>query len=331
MAQLLMVLALVFTGGHTAAAPATSCPPSAEAPTPEQVQAGMKAARDRGFLWRVQKNGHSSYLYGTVHIARADWMYPGVTLVNAVRASDVVALELDVMDPGIMERLRVGMAWRPERAVSDALVERLKVQVQAACLPEQLLTLMSPEMVANTLTVMAARRDGLDPAYAIDIVMAGLAHGLKKPVLSLETPELQLQVLQGRTREESQAVVEQALDGLEGGHAAPMLAHIAQIWADGRFGELERYPQWCACLDTEEERALHRRLLDERNPALAAQVDTLHMSGKQVFAAVGSLHMIGPIGLPALMAQRGYRVERVEFAPPQEKGRDDRVPSALTH
>jgi len=55
------------------------------------------------------------------------------------------------------------------------------------------------------------------------------------------------------------------------------------------------------------------------------------MGGKQVFAAVGSLHMIGPMGLPALMAQRGYRVERVEFTPPQEKSRDDRGPSALTH
>jgi uncharacterized protein YbaP (TraB family) len=30
-----------------------------------------------------------------------------------------------------------------------------------------------------------------------------------------------------------------------------------------------------------------------------------------VFAAVGSLHMIGPLGLPALMVQRGFRVEAV--------------------
>jgi len=33
-----------------------------------------------------------------------------------------------------------------------------------------------------------------------------------------------------------------------------------------------------------------------------------------VFAAVGSLHMIGPKGLPALLRQRGYRVEQGEFA-----------------
>ena len=77
----LRLAALVaLAAGFAAWAGDPTCPPSAQAPTPEQVQAGMKAARDRGFLWRVQKNGHSSYLYGTVHIARADWMYPGVTL-----------------------------------------------------------------------------------------------------------------------------------------------------------------------------------------------------------------------------------------------------------
>jgi uncharacterized protein YbaP (TraB family) len=34
-----------------------------------------------------------------------------------------------------------------------------------------------------------------------------------------------------------------------------------------------------------------------------------------VFAAVGALHMTGPLGLPQLMQQRGYTVERIRFAP----------------
>ena len=56
-------------------------------------------------------------------------------------------------------------------------------------------------------------------------------------------------------------------------------------------------------------------MLDDRNPALAERIDALHMGGKSVFAAVGSLHMVGKLGLPLLMAQRGYQVERVEFKP----------------
>jgi uncharacterized protein len=309
-----LLLAAALASPATASTPpAEACPPAAQAPTPEQAQAGMKAARDRGFLWRVRKDGRTSWLYGTVHVAKVDWMYPGPALLDAVRASDVVALELDVTDPEIMERLRAGMAPRPDRALANALAERLKAQLKAACLPEQLIGAMAPEMLATTLVVMAARREGLDPSYAIDAVVAGLGRGLKKPVASLETPELQLALLLGRTPQEAQALVEQVLAELESGRASPMLARIAQLWADGRLGELERYEQWCGCLDSEAERAMHRRLLDDRNPGLAERIDRLHADGKRVFAAVGSLHMIGPTGLPALLAKRGYQVEQVEF------------------
>ena len=310
----LLFLAALLAGPATAQAQAApGCPPAAQAPTAEQAQAAMKAARDRGFLWRVRKDGRTSWLYGTVHIAKVDWMAPGPALLEAVRTSDVVALELDVLDPEIMERVRAGMAPRPERAVPAAVVERLKAQLKAACLPDQLLGAMAPEMLATTLMVMAARHEGLDPAYAIDAMMAGLGRGLKKPVASLETPELQLALLLGRTPQEAQALVEQVLLELESGRATPMLSRIAQLWADSRLAELERYEQWCGCLDSEAERAMHKRMLDDRNPGLADRIDRMHADGKRVFAAVGSLHMIGPTGLPALLAKRGYQVERVEF------------------
>ena len=94
-------------------------------------------------------------------------------------------------------------------------------------------------------------------------------------------------------------------------YPAPMLERIARVWAEGRYDELDRYKEWCECLDTEAERAMHRRLLDERNPALAERIDDMHRAGKAVFAGVGSLHMIGPAGLPALLGQRGFQVERV--------------------
>jgi uncharacterized protein YbaP (TraB family) len=299
-----------------AAAPgcrADDCPPTAQVPSAEQLKAGMAQARDRGFLWRITKGGHSSFLYGTLHVARAEWMFPGATLIKALRDTDVIALELDLLDESIMSRLQRGMAWRPERAVDASLEARLQRQLQAACLPDTLLHGISPEMLATTLAVLAGRRAGLDPAYAIDVVLASLGRELRKPVASLETPEQQLKLLHGRDAAETRAIVEQALDELESGQAQPMLTRIATVWAEGRLDELERYEAWCDCLHTDEDRRLYRRLLDERNPGLAQHIDELHRQGKRVFAAVGSLHMTGPLGVPALLARRGYRVERVAF------------------
>jgi uncharacterized protein YbaP (TraB family) len=205
------------------------------------------------------------------------------------------------------------MAPRPQDAVDDALKARLVKQIRAACLSEQMLNFMSAEMASTSLVVMAARDDGLDPAYAIDRYLSMLSRHLGRPVVSLETPEQQLAALRSRNRQEARASIEQALSSLESGEATPMLQRIASVWADSRWDELDRYEEWCQCMGTETERALMKRLLDDRNPGMAQRIDAMHMAGKRVFAAVGSLHMIGPMGLPQLLAKRGYRVERIEF------------------
>ncbi len=88
---------------------------------------------------------------------------------------------------------------------------------------------------------------------------------------------------------------------------------MGEMWAGRRFDELRRYLEWCECNDTDGERRYWQRLGDDRNPGLAKGIAAIHESGQTVFAAVGSLHMIGAAGLPTLFAQRGYRVEFVTF------------------
>lgn len=309
-----VLIAMALDGGTTMGT-SPACPPEARPPSPEQIAEGMKNGRDRGFLWKATKDDRTSYLYGTIHIGRVEWMFPGPEILRAVRESDVIALELDMLDPALALRLQQGMAPRPGHDLPPALKDRLRAQLKAACLPDGILATMSPEMVATTMTVMSARQDGLDPAYGIDMVYAGLARGLGKPVASLETPDLQLGLLLGQTPAEVEAAVESALADLEKGKASPLVARMARMWANSQLGELESYEQWCECVDTPDNQRMMKRLLGDRNPGLARSIDALHMEGKEVFAAVGSLHMVGPLGLPALLKERGYRIERVDFKP----------------
>ncbi|ADE11478.1 TraB/GumN family protein [Sideroxydans lithotrophicus] len=300
---------------NLAAAGKDACPPVAVQPTPEMVQAAMHNARDHGFLWRISKDGHTSFLYGTIHVAKFDWMFPGPSVMQALRASDTVALELDMMDADIQRRIREGMSALHSSALPEPLVKRLQRQAELVCVPYDTLTTLTPEFQITTLTLMAGRWEGLFSSYAIDGVLAGIGHGARKLVVSLETPEAQLQVLQMQSPQETVAFVEDGLKELEAGGTQKTFSHIARVWAGSDYADLSRYDEWCDCLNTSSEREEMKRLLDERNPNLAAGIDTLHMSGKRVFAAVGSLHMFGPLGLPALMEKRGYRVERVELRP----------------
>jgi uncharacterized protein YbaP (TraB family) len=315
-----LLLALALALGWPQAAPAqtapeASCPPVAQPLADERVRAGMRQAQDRGFLWRIGRDGRVSYLYGTVHAAKLDWMFPGPTVVRALRDSDTLALELDMLDPQIQRRLAAAMAPRPALRLPAALSQRLARAMAAECLDAQAMAGITPEMQAATLTVLAGRRDGLDPAWGIDGFLAGFGRGAGKTVVSLETPESQMAVLLAGNAAEMAQAVAAALDELDSGRTRPMLNRVAQMWAQGDHAALQSYEQWCECRRTDDEREFMARLLDDRNPALAEAIDRLHTGGARVFAAVGTLHMTGATGLPGLMARRGYEVRRLLPAP----------------
>lgn len=317
-----LLVALALASSAAAAQPmlpaAGNCPPATEVPTPAQVDAARSGARDHGFLWRISKGGRSSWLYGTIHVGRLEWFFPGPGVAAALAASDLLALELDISDPAIVEALSKASAHRNDNSAAapelpPALRARLERQVAAACMAPGALDALHPVMRAVTLGVLAARWEGLDVSYAQEIALLVAARGARLPLVSLETVEQQMGVLAPADAAQARQMVEQALDQLESGAARTVAARLARTWAESRLDELADHERWCDCADTDEERAVLRRLNDERNPVLARRIDTLHREGRRVFAAVGALHMTGPKALTVLMAQQGYSVERIEF------------------
>lgn len=308
----LAVLALLLAACSGAAAQAANCPPTTQQPTAQQIQAARGNARDRGFLWRISKGGHSSYLYGTVHVGKLDWAFPGPRLREALRSTDTLAVELDLTDPALALSLATAaMAGGPVPTLPEALQQRLTRQIVAACLPEQALATLHPVMQAVTLAILAGRWEGLDPSYAQEIILGSDARARQQTIVSLETLQSQLAVLVPQQTDKMQHILAQTLDQLERGRVRPLLLRLGQVWEAGRLSELENYAQWCECADTAEDRAFLKRLNDERNPAMAERIDALHHGGKRVLAAIGALHMTGDKGLPKLLAARGYKVDRV--------------------
>ena len=298
----------------TAAAADTRCPPDAVMPGQDEVMAGMRQAVDSGLLWKATQGGRTVYLYGTIHVAQASWMYPGPHVLGAVRASDVIALELDPTDPDILGRLQKAIARRPDApALPEALQRRLAAQMAAACIAPETFAGMRPEMQAVSVEVLEGRQFGLYPAYGIDNFLAGLGRGMKKPIRSLETPESQAALLVSDDPAETATTVAEVLDELEGGKGPQMLQRLAGDWQRGDLDDLGAYASWCECLDTPQQRADFVKLVDERNPLMADKIVKWHAQGKSLFVAVGTLHLIGRAGLPALLKARGFEVERVAF------------------
>lgn len=309
-----LLLPLLLVAG--AAAAAAECPPAAPDPRQLPMDELRAQARDRGVLWKLHKGGRTSWLYGTVHVGRPEWMVPGPRTLGALRAADVVALELDPTDPQLArEFTRPGDPAR-DRRVLDGLLPRLQRQAQRACLPPEQLAVLRPILQVVTLSMMQGRQGGLHPEYGMDIFLYGLARGMRKDVLALESPATQLAALQPESEADERLLLERSLEDLESGVAARQLDGLLQAWVDGDAERLSRYAEWCECLETPAEQRFFRRLNDARNPGLADKLAAAHDGGRSVFAAVGALHMTGPKALQTLLRERGFTVERVPFLSP---------------
>ncbi|MDE2148160.1 MAG: TraB/GumN family protein [Burkholderiales bacterium] len=297
-----MAAALLLLG--LAAAATAVCPP--------QVAPAPAVARDRGLLWRLTRDGHTSWLFGTLHVGKPAWRGFGPKLQAAMRASDVLALEIDPDDPALAAALA---DTGPAPTLPPALQARLALAYRQACVAPEALAALHPVLQATTLTVLDARWLGMDANDAMEQLLRQRMRALGHTVVALETPAQQRDALVPSDPAQARALLEQTLSQLEDGSGRRVLAHLARAWEAGDLQTLEHYDRWCECSDGADERDFMRHLNDARNPALADGIAALHARGLRVFAAVGALHMTGPQALTRLLRERGFRVERVRFGP----------------
>jgi uncharacterized protein len=286
-----------------------SCPlpPPAEKITP---------AKDRGFLWRMSKGGHTSYLYGTVHTAKPGWTFLGRTVRAAFDASDRLAVEVDLLDSDVKQRVQKSLS-APENnlPLPDPLLKRIQTFAERVCFPLSDLDKIPLRLKLSALAYYMSRYDGLSPAFGIDAFLSELARlSGGKPVVSLENPELSAQAFRVDDASDRIALVTAAIEGLETGRTRELGLRSVEVWAESRYDDFLRYKEWCECFDTDADRRYWSRATEDRNRIQALAIDALHEMGHNVFAAVGYRHMVGDRGLPSLLEQMGYQVEFVVFA-----------------
>jgi len=298
----------------TAAIAETACPPPPAPLTPEKAKQLAAEARDHGLLWKFERNGRAGYLYGTIHVNRLEWVFPGPKTAAAFRDTDTLALELDVLSPEVQAKVS-----QPESLgiktlqLPPPLQQRMNAVAEKMCAPVSLIAGRHAVMQLITVTIFDARLAGLEASYGSDFFLAGIAKGVAKPVVGLETAELQMRTLLGGSDEESLKLVDSSLAMFESGRQRKQTQRLTEDWAGGNLADLQNFEQWCDCTTTEPERRFMRRINDDRNTGLAAGIDKLHREGKRLFVAIGTLHMVGPKAVTKLLAGMGYKVERVAF------------------
>ena len=271
------------------------------------------AAQAAPAMWRVSDADSEIYLFGTLHALQptTQWRTPAYDEAYA-RASVIwFEAELGGADRTTVTNLVNRYGVDLDRGLSQKLAAEdlatLRREADVARIDH-----LRPWAVALMLSMQPALNRGATVQAGADLTMTREAHASDKRIKTFETLEDQaklfadmsesaeLQYLTQVIRERG-GLARVSLQPGGGSMEAHWLAGDLARLGPGLAGEMER--------DTP---GLYEALLKRRNLNWADAL-TAEMAGAGVqLVNVGALHMVGADGLPALMAARGFRVERVQ-------------------
>jgi len=261
-------------------------------------------------MWRVSDGDSQIYLFGTLHVLKpqARWRTPLYDRVLADAATVWFEADLSSGDPDTVRLLFQRYGSDPDTPLSHQLpaadVQALARQTDLARLEH-----LRPWAAALMLSMQPAIARGATAEKGADLTITRAARSERKQVRTFETLEDQARMFAGLPQWSQVAYLSSVIHERKRGPRLRLPfqpASLETAWLAGRLG-----PGEVAALKAENP-ALYDAFLKRRNLAWADRLADEMASPGTELANVGALHMLGPDGLPALLAARGYKVERVQ-------------------
>jgi uncharacterized protein YbaP (TraB family) len=279
------------------------------------VAAGTAPAQTpRGFMWEARKGDARVLLLGTIHVGQAGMTELTDAQSRRVRAAEVIVVEADVSDAqrtmAAFQRHALLAADAPglDRTLPPALRARVEKLLPRFGLAPEAVWRMKPWVVANNLVVMEAMRLGFSPALSTEAQLFELARAAGRPLVEIESVDLQLALFDSAPADLQIAYLEEAVTSIETGAGAREIRDLVAAW---RAADEAGMRQRLAAMSESRhagERWIAARVIDGRHPAMLDAIERYAASGKLHVVAVGTLHFFGPSGLLDGLRARGYRI-----------------------
>jgi uncharacterized protein YbaP (TraB family) len=267
----------------------------------------------RPALWQIEKEGRRAWLFGTIHAVPAGdaWLSPAIA--RAAAHSDRLLLEATGLDAerhdrAVFERLGKSSGLPPvearlpppEAAQLRALIARHGAALRGLDAHESWAAALLVNAAATTSLRLSAEQGG-------EAVLTGLFARSGKPIGGLEAIERQLGLFDSLPEAEQRRLLVQAVR--DAGRAARQLDALHDAWSRGDVAQLEA--QYLG--PVKQAPILYAALIEARNRRWAAVIDEALLPGAgPAFIAVGAGHLLGPDSLQMRLAERGWRIARVQ-------------------
>jgi len=261
-------------------------------------------------LWRVSGGSGEAWLLGSLHFGRAD-MYPLAPAIRrAFEESDTLVVEANILevDAAMLQNLATqGMYPQGETLEGHVSAETWRGLEQAAerfGLPVAAFQRQRPWLVAITLTTMELNRRGLSERLGIDRHFLREA-GDGKRVLELESVSEQLGLFADLTGTEQEALLRSTLIELDKG--GDYFDAVVSAWKSGDTERIDELVN-ASMRGIPGAEGLHRKLLVDRNQAMAGKIQDLVEGGGTHFVVVGAGHLVGDESIVEALREGGYTV-----------------------
>ena len=277
-----------------------------------------KTLNGKGLLWKIEKDGQASYLFGTMHMTdpRVTSLTPAAR--EAFDASATVVIETtDVLDK---TKMMAALMTKPELTMfTDGTtltsllppqeVDGVNKALDARGIPPASVAKMKPWMLSAMLALPAcelARQAGGAPV--LDVKLADDAKAAGKSIEGLETAISQLEAMASLPMDFH---VQGLVDTLKlGDRIDDVIETMIVLYVNGDTGTF--WPLFKAALPSENQdeagyAAFEETMIKARNKTMVERAEPILARGN-AFMAVGALHLPGPEGLIELFRKDGYTV-----------------------
>jgi uncharacterized protein len=266
----------------------------------------------KGVFWEIKSASNRIYLFGSIHLAKADF-YPLPAAVEAAyRQADTLAVEADPTDPAATEKAMPLLTYAAPDKLENHLSEQTWHQLKAMTGPavESFQTLR-PATLTMAFTLQFFAQKGYEPKYGVDLHFIHQAKADRKKLLEFEGMEFQAGVLGGLSDADGDAMVGEMLRGLRSGALQLEAEAMIDAWKYGNAPRLADVLRDAANKDDGSKKIM-KRLLEDRNVGMAQKIMRLLKAGEKAFIVVGAGHMVGENSIVQILRQQGFQVRQIK-------------------
>lgn len=264
----------------------------------------------KNFLWKVEgESGSVAYLLGSLHVLTPEWYPLSATINKAFADSKTLVEEVDIdetNDPMVMmaalAKAMLSNGQTLDQIVAPDVYAEVKRRAEKAGLPMMAIQRMKPWLVAITLMAPTLQAAGFKPELGVDRHFYDRAKDSGMNRRALETLTYQLDRFDQLSPKLQEDLLKTTMEDLDSEVAG--VKEMAEAWSFGNVASMEKMT--LAALQESPE--LYKRLLLERNMNWVPHVETCLKEKAGCFIVVGAAHLVGPDGLPTLLAKKGYKV-----------------------